>query len=252
MAIDLGLLALVLVFGALGAFSGAIKQLGNWIGLAAAYLLARPLAALAAPALAVKFSLPPAAVKIGLSAVGFYPLYMGAALLSGLILHKTLGAVERGRWDRAGGFALGAGKGALLSYLGLSLWLFMEGKLPGNAAAAFAVPHTRATDFVRRNNLLSKIPLPALANIQKLSDAANNPAALAALGSDPKLQALLENPELKAALKDDSLVKALQSGDVESLAKDPRLANLLKDPRLTGQMPDLGAASKVDADTPAQ
>jgi hypothetical protein len=162
-------------------------------------------------------------------------------------MHKAMGAQELTPNDRAAGFALGCGKGIALTYIGLSLALFMEGKLPGPAASAFTIPKSRATDFVRRNNLLSKVSLPALANVQKLSDAANNPAALAALGADPKMASLLENPELKQALQNPALMKALEGGDIEALQKDPRIAELLKDPRLTGQMADLDKAAKVDA-----
>ncbi|MBI3552498.1 MAG: CvpA family protein [Elusimicrobia bacterium] len=247
MGLDLGLAVVVVLFGALGAFSGAIKQLAHALGLVLAYFLAKPLAAAAAPALAARLSLPPAAVKIGLSAVGFYPLYLALSLLAAVILHKLAGAQEKSPWDRQAGFAMGALKGCFLVYVPLSLALFMETKVPAEVRDSFQVPHTAVTDWTRRHNLFSSITLPQLTNMQKLMDAAKNPQAAAALLGDSKLQGMLGDPGLQSALKDDSVMKAFESGDLEALQKDPRIAALLKDPRLSGQMPDLEKALKVDS-----
>jgi hypothetical protein len=56
--LDLWILAGLALFGAHGCLSGAIRQVSQRIGLAAAYFPSKPLAALAAPALARRLKAP--------------------------------------------------------------------------------------------------------------------------------------------------------------------------------------------------
>ena len=233
MKFDLLLAGLVATFGFLGLLSGAIKQLQHWLGLILAALAARPLAARLAPYAAPRLGLPPKAVGVALSGFLFCAIYiLGAAAVRGLLL-KLFSNPQDGRGDRAFGFGLGAAKGAALLFVLLSFLIFFEKPL----TAAFGAPpapvrESRIVALVRRHDLFDAVPVPALAKVQKLIEAARDPRGLGGLEDEPELRRLLDDPRLKAALQDGKLTRALMSGDPSALKNDPRLRALLDDPRL--------------------
>jgi uncharacterized membrane protein required for colicin V production len=235
MITDLCLVAAVLAFGVFGYFSGAIRQLTHWAGLACGWLIAPRLAARLTPAVAARLRLPAVAVRVGLDGVLFCVLGALAAFFVHWILARLAGVAEEGRVDRAGGFALGAGKGGILLFALVSLLIFFEKPLVkrfGNPPRD--VESSRAVRFTRGHSLLSVVPLPIASKLERLADAAKDPrAAQEALAQEPDLKALLEDPALKSALQNDSFLRALKSGDLSALKNNPRLAALLKDPRLT-------------------
>lgn len=239
MVLDLVLLGALLAFGALGARSGAIRQLSHWAGLACAYFLSGPLAAAAAPLAAPRLGLAPGLVKIGLSAVFFAALGALASLLVERVLGGRGGEREGTRPDRAGGFVLGAGKGAALAYVLLSAFVFFEKPL----APVFGprpAPDSRALRLARERNLFALAPASArarLEQLEKLAEAAKDPRAAQTLAQDPALKSLLDDPALKSALGDPRLAEALKTGDVSKLKDDPRFAPLLDDPRLKSSEP---------------
>ena len=244
MTLDLALLALVALFGLMGLASGAIKQITRWAGLILGGLAARPLAARLTPLAAPRLSLPPVAANALLSAVLFLLLYMLLSWTVHRLLRTAFGERENGRGDKAFGFLLGAGKGAVLLYALLSLLIFFEKPLTAALGAPpAAAGGSAAVALARRHDLFNAVPVPALAQIQKLIEAAKNPAALSAFAGQPDLQGLLADPQLKAMLQNDALATALKSGDLSALKNDPRFQALLKDPRLAG-------AAGLDLETP--
>ena len=234
MTFDLGLASITLLFGVLGMRSGAIRQLSHWIGLACAYLFSGPLASALTPAAATQLHLPAIGVKVALSLLLFTTLALLASWLVHAVLVKATGGAEDGRWDRVGGFVLGAGKGAVLAIALLAVALYFEKPLNrflGPTPAAF---HDSAVvGFLSRHDLLSAVSIPVASNLEKLAKAAQDPDAARALANDPNMKAILDNPEIRSVLKDPALTRALSSGDFSALINDPRFAALLKDPRLT-------------------
>lgn len=240
---DFAFLAFLLVLGLFGCLSGAIRQLTHWSGLALAYVCARPLAAKLtpmvtprlAPLMPPKIQLSPAVVNMGLSSVLFSAIFLLATVVLSVLAARTIGRLENSRLNRAGGFLLGAAKGAVLVFAALAVLLFLEkpltesfGGLPEPLAKSAAV------GFVRAHNPLEAAPLPALAKIEDLMAAERDPQQAAELLRDPELLKLIEDPSLNLVLKDKALEQALRSGDWSALKNDPRIAELLKDPRLAG------------------
>ena len=241
--VDFAFLAVVAVFGLLGYLSGAIRQLAQWAGLAAAYFLARPLAAQLTPLLTPrlasllppKIQPPPAVVNMVLSSVLFCTLFLVGGIVLTALVSKLLGGHGNGKANKIGGVLLGAGKGAVILFAALTVILFLEkpltqvfGGLPEPLAKSLSLGFTRA------HNPLESAPLPALARLEKLMDAARDPNKAEALLKDPELRKMLDDPSLTSALKDGELQKALSGGDWSALKSDPRLAELLKDPRIAG------------------
>ena len=234
MTFDLLLAGVVALFGLFGLFSGALNQLRRWLGLVLAALAARPLAVRLAPLAAPKTGFPPKAVEVALSGLLFVALYFIGSAAARLLLTKLFPDRQDGRVDRALGFGLGAAKGAFLIFALLSVLIFFEKPL----TAAYGPPpapynESRAVAFVRRHDLFDAVPIPALAKLQQLAQAAKNPSGgLQGLESQPELQKLLEDPQLKAALQNPEITQALKSGDFSALQNDPRFRALLNDPRL--------------------
>ena len=227
MSVDLSLAGLLLVFAVLGAFSGAIRQLSHWAGLALAYFAAGPIALRLTPLLAPKLGLPAIGVRVVLSSLLFGALYAAGTLLFHGAAKKIVPGREGGRTDRGGGFLLGGAKGAALVYVVLSVALFFEKPLAG----AFGplpepVRESKAVSLARRHNLFETASFPALARIERLMEAARDPKKAR---REPELRRWLDDPRLKALVKDEALVKALRSGDTAALRNVPQLAALFEE-----------------------
>jgi membrane protein required for colicin V production len=239
MNFDLLLAGVVALLGLIGLFSGAISQLRHWLGLILAALAARPLAARLTPFAAPRLGFPPAVVNVVLSSLLFLLLYLIGTAAARALLAKLFPDRQDGRADRALGFVLGAAKGAAMVFVLLSFLVFFEKPL----TTAFGAPpppvrESRAVAFARRHDLFDAVPVPALAKLEKLIEAAKDPGAVRNLGNEPELRKLLDNPQLKAALQDGALSQALKSGDFSALKNDPNLRALLNDPRLAAPAQD--------------
>lgn len=217
--IDLCVLAVVAVFGLLGALSGAARQIAHWVALGLAFVGSRPLAARLAP-FAPDFGLPPALANAALTAVCFTAVSVLGGFLLGMALRRVIGSVSGSKSDRLGGLALGAAKGAAGAFAALAVVLVFEKPLAARLGPSAApLKDSAAAGFVRTHNPLESAPPPALAKLRELVDGAGDPKAAAALASDPKFKALLEDPALKAALGNKALTDALKSGDLSALRK---------------------------------
>lgn len=242
MKLDLLLAVVVAVFGLFGMLSGAIKQLRHWVGLIFAAFTTRPLAARLAPGLAPRLGLSPQVAYVGLSALLFCLFYLvGSAIASG-ILEEMFPDRQDGEGDHAFGFVLGAAKGAALLFVLLSFLVFFEKPLTRTFGAPPPdVRESRAVALVRRHDLFVAVPVPGLAKLEKLIEAAKDPQGRRGLENEPELRRLLDDPKLKAALRDGELSRAMKSGDLSSFKSDPRLRALLN---------DLGLASPKSPSSP--
>lgn len=231
-AFDLAVLTVVLLVGALGYATGAIRQLTHWVALAVAYFAVGPLATLATPEVAARVQAPPAMARVAV----MVPLFVAQFLIANFVLSRLLRALigdhEADGANHAGGLFLGIVKGAACAFGAIAVLLFFEKPLTQALGAAPAAWRDSAfAGFVRQHNPLESAPPAALEKLKALAEAARDPKAADALLKDPKLKALLDDPALKSALGNDALLQALRSGDVSALEKDPRVSALLKDPR---------------------
>lgn len=237
MTIDLGLVVVLLVFGLFGLASGAIRQLTHWAGLACGAFLAGPLATRLTPWLAPRVHFPAAGVRVALASILFGLLAALGALAVHSALSKLSGGREDGKWNRAGGFALGVGKGAVAMFVLISVLLFFEKPLVAHFGKPPTVDESRAVAFVRVHNLFETLHFEAANKLERLLEAATNPAKAQALASDPEVRRFLDDPAFKSALQDPALANALRSGDLSALKNDPKLGALLNDPRFAETKP---------------
>lgn len=159
MSLDLWILAAMGLFGALGYRSGAIQQLSHWIGIAAALLFAKPLAAALAPVLAARMGWPPALTAVGLSAVSMPVALLAATLVSRMILNAVIPGDQRNKPDRLAGIVLGAGKAGVIIWAALSMAIPFERSAAFPARAAEALSASEAARFVREHGLFAVAPL---------------------------------------------------------------------------------------------
>jgi membrane protein required for colicin V production len=242
MKLDLIVLAVVALFGVLGLLSGAAKQLSHWAGLVFGYCAARPLATALAPVAAAKLGWPPILLNVMLSCSLFFLLSAIGAGIVHLLFAKLLQGHESGPGNRALGAVLGAGKAGAGIFVALSALLFFEKPL-AQAAGAFdsQTKGSAVVAFVRSHNLFAELHLPALAGVQKMLAAQQDPRAAQALLTNPSLKALLDEPRLKEVLADPSVRKALAAGDTTSLLGSAKLKELLSDPSLAERLSQMQA-----------
>lgn len=248
MKLDLWLLGVVGLFGLMGAFSGALRQVAQWAGLAAAYLLAKPLAAALGPALAPRLGAWGAFAPLGAAAASMPAVYLAVGTLCRLALARLVPAGEKTRADRAAGLAMGAAKGGALVFVLLSVLVSFEEPLA--KAGLDLEKQTRgstAVAFARRRDLFASLKVPALDSAKRLAAARADPAAALALLEDPKIKAALSDPRLKALTSDPALQKALRAGDIAAVVGDPRVQKLLADPELAKALEGVGAGAGAAA-----
>jgi uncharacterized membrane protein required for colicin V production len=219
MSLDLWVLAALGAFAAIGYYTGAIQQLSHWIGMAAAYLCARPLSAALAPALAARMGWPLPLTAVGLSAVLMPVILICAALISRGILNALVPGDQRNTPDRIVGLVLGGGKAAAIVWVALSVVLAFEKPLAANyPEVKDALGASSAAALVRKHALFPEVS-PSVQ--EKLR-------ALGAMRGDPQMaQALLNDPALK---------QALEKGDVSALLENPQVKKLLSDPELAKKL----------------
>lgn len=159
MGLDLWILAALGLFGALGYRSGAIQQLSHWIGIAAAILFAKPLAAALAPIVAARMGWPEPLTAVGLSAVSMPVTLLAATLLSRMILNAVIPGDQRNKPDRLAGIVLGAGKAGVIVWAALSVAIPFEKSAAFPARASDALSSSEAARFVREHGLFAAAPL---------------------------------------------------------------------------------------------
>ncbi|MBI4350353.1 MAG: CvpA family protein [Elusimicrobia bacterium] len=231
MNLDLWLLAALGLFAAIGFYTGAIQQVSHWIGLAAAYFCAKPVAALLAPVIAERMGWPPPLVVVGVSAVSMPVVLIVVTLIARGIINAIIPGKQRNIPDRVAGIFLGAGKVAVIAWVALAAVLAFEGPLaqhfPGAGAALDA---SSAAAFTRKHSLFESA-LPA---------ALDRFRAAAAMRDDPRLaEALRDDPALRAIFNDPALKLALEKGDTSALLENPQLRKLLADPELVKKIEEM-------------
>ncbi|MGI5862232.1 MAG: CvpA family protein [Myxococcales bacterium] len=253
MKIDLAVVVVILFFGGLGLWSGAIRQLAHLGGLIAGYLSARPLGLIAGPIVAQKLGYPLLFTSIGCSFVLFFVVYALTVLVLRLVLSKLLPDGESGALNRMGGFALGAAKAAVIVFVTLSALVLVEKPL-----SRLLKPYAReakssiAVGLARRHSLFAQIP--QLASIEKLVKASADPKAAARIAEDPQLKALAMDPRMKSLVNDAAVRRALENGDYAALLSSVNVLKVLNDPKLSERLAKAASESlnKAAAETQAQ
>lgn len=231
--VDLVILALVVFFAILGAMSGAILQLSNWIALFVAGFVARPLGMHLGPIIAAKAGVPVFVGIVGLTFVGFFVLYAVTQALLRIVVNRVVKNSALGALDRIGGFALGGIKAAALFYFAIWAWFFLEkpiSQIPG--APSIDLRKSLVAQWVRTHDLMTALSFPGLSELRAVVARLSAPQKGAGTPEDPELEALRDDPKLKKLLRDGSISRALESGDPAAILKHLPVLEVLNDPEL--------------------
>ncbi|MFA6093403.1 MAG: CvpA family protein [Elusimicrobiota bacterium] len=237
MTLDLLILGLIALFAFAGYHSGAVRQLSLWIGLAAAYLLAKPTSALLSPAVAARMEWPVSQTASGLNVVLLPVILLAVTLAARLLLNALEPGEEQGPLDQGLGVPVGAVKGAAILFVTLCLAATLEKPLARiHFDLAARTQGSWSMAFARKHNPFADEHPYALDALKKLADARSDPKAKKELLKNKAFKSLLSDSNLKAALDDSSVKKALRAGDFAALLKNPLIDGLLKNPDLAGKL----------------
>ncbi len=248
--LDLIVVGVALLFGALGFLSGfwmQIMRLGVMLG---AYFLAPVVGRPLGPALAKALGLPPL-VGVALATFGaFLLLYLVLGTVGWAVLRRRrrardeASAKRRQRWDSLAGAGLGLLKASLLLYLLLCGLTLLEGPLRDTLRRAdIGYDRSACVAFAREHNLLAGLHLPVVGDLATLSRLSHDPAFREKAARDPKVQRLLRHPRLQGMLADEEVLRASEGKDPAALLMNPRLNQAFQDPEIQQLLSeiDLGA-----------
>lgn len=261
MVIDLVILGVALLFGLLGAASGAARQVANVAALAAGFFTARPLGAALADRLDAVSRAPRLAVVVGATLFVFLAvaLVVRMAVLGLLrrVLHGGEDREDRGL-DHALGFILGAGKVLIVVYVLLCALTFLDDNVTvAGRQLGVASRESQAFALARRYNLFERAQVGAVKDLRSLTDAmrgaARDPRRAERLEKDPAFRALQDDPKVRRVLEDPAVVEAARRGDVAALLAHEGVQRLLADPTLAARLSAAAKAAEAQgAATPAR
>ena len=232
MNLDLALLALVLTFAVIGAFTGAARQVAQLVAIALAYASSKPIGAYLGPKGAAAFHLP---LVLGVVGATFLAFVVGVALIRALLTPVLRGVISGGDptqrgLDRGLGFLLGGAKVALFAYVVLCALAFVEQNV--NLAGSQLVLGPKGSTvfaFAKRHNVFELSQFSQAQDLGRISKARSDPRRATRLRADPAYRALLKDPRFQRALDDPTLRKALETGDYQALLRSDPLLQLLQD-----------------------
>ncbi|WP_342381165.1 CvpA family protein [Myxococcus stipitatus] len=246
MVIDLIILGMVLFFGLIGAFTGASRQVANWVGLALGYFTSRKLGPLVAPHMAEALDGPLLVGLVAGTVLLFVGVWLSVRYALGSLLQRFLATGKDNQdrsVDRLLGFLLGAGKTAAFAWLALSALAFFEQHVIVAGRRLGVSPHdSLAAQAARRFNLFEMTQFAPMDDMVQVAKAAGDPERAAQLKNDPAYKALRKDPRFQRLLQDDKVKQALARGDTAALLRNDLVLQLIQDPDVAAR---LGAAARA-------
>lgn len=241
MGIDLFILALVAFFGFLGGFTGAARQIGQLVGLVAAYAVAGPLGKALGPQMAAWLGgAPLVAGTVAATFAMFVVIWVALRYVVAEIARRAMSSgdeVEDRSVDRNLGMLISAVKVALATWVVLCALVFAERNVSAFGKRLGVSPRDSiAFDVARRYNLFEMTGFSRVKDVLKVANAAADPAKAKKLREDPAFQALEKDPRWKKAVADPEVKRALEQGDVQALLRSDAVARLLQDDELSRQI----------------
>ncbi len=225
MIIDLSIAGIVVFFGILGYFSGALKQIFKIVAIVAAYFLAKFAANAFYMSVAEKYKVPEQIAYIITSAIAWFIIALILSIIVSVVIkliHKSGGDTLRGV-DRFGGLMLAAIKTIVFLYLSIgamsSYKLVTEKKFPEMAKN---LDKSILVGFVEENNMVKK--LFWIDYTSRLADISLLPEVQSKLSNDPAFGAILNKPQYK-----EQIERIGQKGVSQSLLNDKLTRELMQD-----------------------
>jgi membrane protein required for colicin V production len=232
MNVDLFVGGFVLLFAIWGFFTGASRQIAQYVALFVAWLAAPSAGQFVGGFLAQRLGGSLTVGQIIGTGIAFLLIFFPVRLLVAAIVRRFLnaGATRSSMTDRLLGALLSAGRMAVFAYLLLCGVIFLENsfslfgkriKIPSQNSVVF--------QFVRENNVLLWQQFSGINDFVALLKMKADPSQLAKIQSKADYTALMQNERFLKALKADGIEKALAGGEVRSLLQNNDVVELIQD-----------------------
>jgi len=243
-AIDLLILGAILIFGLLGAATGAAQQIAQLAGLVAAYLCARPLGRWAGPHLAHALQMPQLFGVLAATLLVFIVVLVATRIVVTAALRRLMAGKdpkERGL-DRTLGLALGALKVAAISYVLVSALVFAEENVVVAGKRLGISPRgSWAFRIARSYNLFEMTQFAPVNDFIAVTRALEHPGTAR---DNPALKAIREDPRFRKAMADERVQRALETGDYRALLRSDAILQLVQDPTFSARLEAASRAAK--------
>lgn len=244
MAVDLVILGVVLLFGLLGAVTGAAAQIAQLLGLIAAFFLSRPIARWIGPKVAASLNLPAAFGVILATILVFIVLVIAVRVIATSVLRRALAGrdpTDRSL-DRTLGMVLSGAKVAAIAYIALSALAFVEQHVVVAGKRLGVSPKdSHAFALAREHNLFE---ITAFAPVQDLTEIARSIGRgdTAALEKNAAYRSIRDDARFKKIVADPEMRRAIEAGDYRTLLKNNLVLQMIQDPTIAAR---LAAATKT-------
>jgi membrane protein required for colicin V production len=246
-AVDLVLFAVLLVFGLLGAYRGALEsgvRLLSWI---AAYALAVLAATYLGSALAGALGLAPLAGIPLAGTLAFLATQVVFGVAIAMLRRRREGSEPSGA-DRALGATFGVARGAVAVVLLGWLALLADTLRSEGVAAPVPLPDASGSRVARWSGVVVEA-----ATVEVLGPGEPGARAAAALVARPResleaLRGVLEHPRFLALQRDSHFWVHVAEGEVEAALARPAARALAADPELRRELAALGLVTPAAAD----
>jgi len=239
--LDLFILAMIAGFGFLGGFTGAARQIGQLVGLVAAWAVAGPLGKALGPQMAVWLGgAPLVAGTVAATLAIFVAVWVALRYVVAEIARRAMSNrddPEDQSVNRNLGMLISAVKVALATYVVLCALVFAERNVTAFGRRLGVSPRDSiAFEIARQHNLFEMTEFSGVKDVLRVASAATDPAKAKKLREDPAFAALEKDPRWKKAVGDPEVKRALEQGDVQALLRSDAVARLLQDGELSRQI----------------
>ncbi len=234
MGLDIVCIVLVGAFCILGLISGFLAQIIRLGALVGAFLLAYSASAYTKPLLAKWIEVDHLVGDLLSLFLGWTACYI-AILLVGLIVAKILKKSSDSIkfMDRVLGGALGSAKGFLIVYLIACALVLLREPLQKLVPREYLdLNDSRLAAFAEQHNVLSRIALPNLDELEGVTTAFGDRKRRRALLNDPVMKDLKGNEAFQRLLNDKDFQQAVESRQVSAILNNPSFRAAMNDPEL--------------------
>jgi len=233
--IDLIILGAILLFGIIGAITGAARQIAQTVAMLAAYASARPTGDLLGPALAKRLEVPLVVGTVLVTVATFLLVLVGLRYALTALLRKLMAGKDPHdrSVDRMLGFTFGGLKIAAIAYLLLSAATFFDEPLQFVARKLrFSPKDSAALTLAQNHNLFAYVQFGPVRDLAQVAKAARDPQATKKLQANASYKALRKDPRFQKAMNDPQVLKAAADGDIQALLHNKAIQELAQDPTM--------------------
>ncbi len=246
MNLDLVVTGFVLFFTLWGFFTGAARQIAQYVALLVAFLLAPHIGQFAGALVASRVGASLTVGQVLATGISFLILFFAVRMAVTALVRRFLGSdsARSGMSDRLLGAVLSGGRMAVLAYFALCALVFLENSLTlFGKKLVVSKSQSNLLQFVRENNVLQWQQFSGAKEFVKLVQMKADPSQFAKMKDKADFLALMKEQRFTRALSADGLDLATQAGQYKALLQNNDVVELIQDDVLMRRIERLTGAS---------